>query len=49
MINDIADFEEKIKKYNSGNYKTAGFMNDIIPVSYTNLDVYKRQALTYRR
>ena len=33
-INDISDFEAKIKKYNSGNYKTAGFMHEIILMNY---------------
>lgn len=33
-INDINDFEEKIKKYNCGNYKTAGFMHEIILMNY---------------
>ncbi len=33
-INDPADFEAKIKKYNSGNYKTAGFMHEIILMNY---------------
>ena len=33
-INDIADFEEKLKKYNSGNYKTAGFLHEIIMMNY---------------
>ena len=33
-INDISDFEEKIRKYNSGNYKTAGFMHEIILMNY---------------
>ncbi len=33
-INDPSDFEAKIKKYNSGNYKTAGFMHEIILMNY---------------
>ena len=33
-INDIADFEEKIKLYNQGNYKTAGFMHEIVLMNY---------------
>ena len=33
-INDIADFEAKIKLYNQGNYKTAGFMHEIIMMNY---------------
>lgn len=35
--NDIADFEEKIRKYNSGNYKTAGFMHEIILMNYAGI------------
>lgn len=34
MINDIADFEAKIKQYNTGKYKTAGFMHEIILMNY---------------
>lgn len=34
MINDINDFEQKLIKYNSGNYKTAGFMHEIILMNY---------------
>lgn len=34
MINDIEDFEKKLVKYNSGNYKTAGFMHEIILMNY---------------
>lgn len=33
-INDPADFEEKIKLYNQGNYKTAGFMHEIVLMNY---------------
>ena len=33
-INDLADFEEKIKTYNTGKYKTAGFMHEIILMNY---------------
>lgn len=33
-INDINDFEEKIKKYNQGKYKTAGFLHEIILMNY---------------
>ena len=33
-INDVADFEEKIKLYNQGNYKTAGFMHEIVLMNY---------------
>ena len=41
MINDIADFEEKIKKYNSGIYKTAGFMHEIILMNYGGIRLTK--------
>lgn len=34
LINDPADFEEKIVKYNRGNYKTAGFMHEIVLMNY---------------
>lgn len=33
-INNIADFNEKIKIYNSGNFKTAGFLHEIILMNY---------------
>ena len=32
--NNIADFAEKIKQYNSGVYKTAGFLHEIILMNY---------------
>ena len=32
--NDIADFERKIKQYNQGEYKTAGFMHEIILMNF---------------
>lgn len=32
--NDIFDFEQKIKLYNRGNYKTAGFLHEIILMNY---------------
>lgn len=35
--NDLADFEEKIKKYNSGKYKTAGFLHEIILMNYSGI------------
>ena len=35
--NDIADFAEKIEKYNSGKYKTAGFMHEIILMNYSGI------------
>ncbi len=39
--NDIADFEEKIRKYNSGNYKTAGFLHEIILMNYAGVRLTK--------
>ena len=39
--NDIADFEEKIKKYNSGKYKTAGFLHEIILMNYAGIRLTK--------
>lgn len=33
-INDIADFREKIEKYNRGIYKTAGFIHEIVLMNY---------------
>ncbi len=41
MINDIEDFEAKIKKYNSGNYKTAGFAHEIILMNYGGIRLTK--------
>lgn len=35
--NDIADFAEKIKKYNTGKYKTAGFLHEIILMNYSGI------------
>ena len=32
--NDIADFENKIRQYNTGIYKTAGFLHEIILMNY---------------
>ena len=40
-INDIADFEEKIKKYNCGDYKTAGFLHEIILMNYGGIRLEK--------
>lgn len=39
--NDIADFEAKIKKYNSGKYKTAGFLHEIILMNYAGIRLTK--------
>ncbi len=40
-INDLADFEAKIKKYNTGNYKTAGFAHEIILMNYGGIRLTK--------
>ena len=34
MANDIADFKEKMRRYNTGEYKTAGFLHEIIMMNY---------------
>ncbi len=39
--NDIADFKAKIEKYNSGNYKTAGFLHEIILMNYAGIRLTK--------
>ena len=39
--NDIADFEEKIRRYNQGNYKTAGFLHEIILMNYGGIRLTK--------
>ncbi|MDX1359050.1 MAG: aminotransferase class III-fold pyridoxal phosphate-dependent enzyme, partial [Clostridia bacterium] len=33
-INDINDFEGKIKEFNTGKYKTAGFLHEIVLMNY---------------
>jgi 4-aminobutyrate aminotransferase-like enzyme len=33
-INDIKDFREKMKRYNSGDYKVAGFLHEIIMMNF---------------
>ena len=33
-INDEKDFEKKIKQYNQGRYKTAGFLHEIVLMNY---------------
>lgn len=38
--NDTADFEKKIKKYNEGNYKTAGFLHEIILMNYGGIRLH---------
>lgn len=40
-INDIEDFKEKLEKYNSGNYKTAGFLHEIIMMNYGGIRLYR--------
>lgn len=39
--NDLADFEEKIRKYNTGKYKTAGFLHEIILMNYSGIRLTK--------
>lgn len=34
LPNDSADFEAKMKKYNDGKYKTAGFIHEIVLMNY---------------
>ncbi len=41
MINDIDDFEKKLIQYNSGNYKTAGFMHEIVLMNYGAIKLTK--------
>ncbi len=41
MINDLADFEAKIKEYNTGKYKTAGFSHEIILMNYGGIRLTK--------
>lgn len=40
-INDIDDFREKIEKYNKGDYKTAGFIHEIILMNYGGIRLTK--------
>lgn len=40
-INNIEDFKEKIKKYNTGKYKTAGFLHEIILMNYGGIKLTK--------
>ncbi len=35
--NDLQDFADKIKLYNSGKYKTAGFLHEIIMMNYSGI------------
>ena len=39
--NDISDFAEKIKTYNTGKYKTAGFLHEIILMNYAGIRLDK--------
>lgn len=39
--NDINDFKEKIEKYNTGKYKTAGFLHEIILMNYAGIKLTK--------
>lgn len=39
--NDLADFEAKIEKYNTGRYKTAGFLHEIILMNYSGIRLTK--------
>ena len=36
-INDIDDFKDKTVMYNSGKYKTAGFIHEIVLMNYGNI------------
>ena len=40
-INDIDDFKAKIEKYNSGEYKTAGFLHEIVLMNYGGIKLTK--------
>lgn len=37
LPNDLADFSAKMKKYNEGKYKTAGFIHEIVLMNYGGL------------
>ena len=41
-INDTADFKEKIERYNTGIYKTAGFIHEIILMNYGAIRLNKK-------
>ncbi len=46
-INDIEDFKEKLREYNSGDYKTAGFIHEIVLMNYGGIrldEEYLHQA-----
>lgn len=40
-INDIDDFEKKMVQYNTGKYKTAGFMHEIVMMNYGGIRLTK--------
>lgn len=40
-INDIDDFRDKLGKYNSGKYKTAGFLHEIILMNYGGIRLHE--------
>lgn len=40
-INDTSDFEAKIKEYNTGKYKTAGFLHEIVLMNYGGIKLTK--------
>ena len=46
-INDIADFKEKLDSYNSGAFKVAGFLHEIVMMNYGGIrltEEYLREA-----
>jgi acetylornithine/succinyldiaminopimelate/putrescine aminotransferase len=46
-IGDVADFERKIRKYNEGVYKTAGFLHEIVLMNYAAIrlpEAYLREV-----
>lgn len=40
-INDLEDMKRKLKLYNSGNYKTAGFLHEIVLMNYGGIALDK--------
>lgn len=40
-INDIEDFRQKMERYNTGKYKTAGFMHEIVLMNYGGIRLTK--------
>jgi len=51
-INDISDFKSKLERYNSGKYKTAGFLHEIVLMNYGGIRLtedYLRQAYDFCR